>query len=115
MRNKCWKDVSSVRNKYWNPTIYTKAKTTPEHIPIVSASYRVVRILDALEVVPYNTGSDNATGLSYDVSGNYFDFNMKLLEPGYEYGLKFSFYDDELSSWLEQDRIFKFRVADNEY
>ena len=105
----------NVRNKYWNPTIYTKAKTTPEHIPIVSASYRVVRILDALEVVPYNTGSDNATGLSYDVSGNYFDFNMKLLEPGYEYGLKFSFYDDELSSWLEQDRIFKFRVADNEY
>lgn len=104
-----------IRNKNWNPTIYTKAKTTPEHLPIVSASYRVVRMLDALEAVSYNTGSDNATGLSYDVSGNYFDFNMKLLEPGYEYGFKFAFYDDELSSWLEQDNIFKFRVADNEY
>jgi hypothetical protein len=104
-----------VRNKYWNPTIYTKAVKTPEHIPIVSASYRVVRVLDALEAVPYGTGSESATGLSYDVSGNYFDFNMKLLEPGYEYGFKFAFYDDELSSWLEQDKIFKFRVADNEY
>jgi|DEB0MinimDraft_3_1074331.scaffolds.fasta_scaffold19399_2 hypothetical protein len=104
-----------VRNKNWNPTIYTKAVATPEHVPIVSASYRVVRIIDALEAVPHNTGSDFATGLSYDVSGNYFDFNMKLLEPGYEYGFKFAFYDDELSSWLEQDKIFKFRVAGNEY
>jgi len=40
---------------------------------------------------------------------------MKLLEPGYEYGFKFSFYDDELNSWLEQDEIFKFRVVNNEY
>jgi hypothetical protein len=104
-----------IRNKYWNPTIYTKAKTTPEHIPVVSASYRVFRVLDALEAVPHNTGSDFATGLSYDVSGNYFDFNMKLLEPGYEYGFKFSFYDDELKSWLEQDEMFKFRVVDYEY
>jgi hypothetical protein len=75
----------------------------------------VFRILDALEAVAHNTGSDFATGLSYDVSGNYFDFNMKLLEPGYEYGFKFSFYDDELNSWLEQDEIFKFRVVNNEY
>ncbi len=104
-----------VRNKYWNPTIYTKARATPEHLPIISASYRVVRILDAYEVVSHNTSSDFATGLSYDVSGNYFDFNMKLLDPGYEYGFKFSFYDDELKSWLEQDELFKFRVVDYEY
>ncbi len=104
-----------VRNRDWNPNIYTKAQKTPEHFPVVSASYRVFRILDALEAVAHNTGSDFATGLSYDVSGNYFDFNMKLLEPGYEYGFKFSFYDDELNSWLEQDEIFKFRVVNNEY
>ena len=104
-----------VRNKYWNPTIYTKAKSTPEHLPIVSASYRVLRVLDAKEVVSHNTGSDFATGLSYDVSGNYFDFNMNLLEPGYEYGFKFAFYDDELDSWLEQDQMFTFRVAEYEY
>ena len=104
-----------IRNKNWNPTIYTKAKTTPEHLPIVSASYRVFRILDALEVIPHDTGSDFSTGLSYDVSGNYFNFDMRLLEPGYEYGFKFSFYDDELSSWQEQDEMFKFRVVNTEY
>ena len=104
-----------IRNRNWNPTIYTKAKAAAPHVPVVSASYRVFRVMDALEVVPHNTGSDFSTGLSYDVSGNYFDFNMKLLEPGYEYGFKFSFYDDELSSWLEQDEIFKFRVVNYEY
>ena len=30
-----------VRNKYWDPTIYTKAKATAPHVAIVSASYRV--------------------------------------------------------------------------
>jgi len=95
--------------------MYTKAQKTPEHFPVVSAPYRVFRILDALEAVAHNTFSDVVTGLSYDVAGNYFDDNMKLLERGYEYGFKFSFYDDELNSWLEQDEIFKFRVVNNEY
>ena len=104
-----------VRNKYWDPTIYTKAKATAPHVAIVSASYRVVRILDGLEVISHDTGSSFATGLSYDVSGNYVDLNMKSLEPGYEYGMRFSFYDDELSSWTEQDETFKFRVTDYEY
>jgi hypothetical protein len=104
-----------IRNKNWNPTIYTKAKATPEHLPIVSASYRVFRVLDALEVLPHDTGSNFSTGLSYDVSGNYFNFDMKLLDPGYEYGFKFAFYDDELKSWLEQDEMFKFRVVNHEY
>ena len=104
-----------VRNKNWSPTIYSKAKENPEHLPILSASYRVFRTLDGLEVVPHNTGSDFATGLSYDVSGNYFDFEMDLLEPGYEYAFKFSFYDEELGSWNEQGKPFKFRVLDYEY
>lgn len=104
-----------IRNKNWSPTIYTKAKENPPHYPITSASYRVFRILDNLEAVAYNTGSDNATGLSYDVSGNYFNFDMKLLDPGYEYGFKFAFYNEELNSWLEQDKIFKFRVLNDEY
>ena len=75
----------------------------------------LVRILDGLEVISHDTGSSFATGLSYDVSGNYVDLNMKSLEPGYEYGMRFSFYDDELSSWTEQDETFKFRVTDYEY
>ena len=104
-----------VRNKFWSPTIYSKAKEKAEHLPIHSASYRVFRTFDALEVVPHNTGSDFATGLSYDVSGNYFEFDMNNLEPGYEYAFKLAFYDDEIKSWQEQDSVFKFRVLDYEY
>jgi len=104
-----------IREKNWSPTIYTKANADPPTTSIVSASYRVYRVLDALNVVPYYTGSDFATGLSYDVSGNYFDFDMKLLEPGYSYALKFAFYDPELKSWQEQDQTFKFRVENYEY
>lgn len=104
-----------VRNKYWSPTVYTKATDTAPSTAIMSASYRVYRVLDGYQAVRYGTGSNFHTGLSYDVSGNYFDFDMKLLEPGYEYAFKFAFYDPELKSWNEQDETFKFRVEDYEY
>ena len=58
----------------------------------------------------YGTGSDLYTGLSHDVSGNYFNFDMKLLEPGYTYAFKFAFYDEQIKSWEEQVDSFKFRV-----
>ena len=104
-----------VRNKFWSPTIYTKATETVESTNILSASYKVFRILDGLNVVPYGTGSDLHTVLSYDVSGNYFDFDMDLLDPGYSYGFRFAFYDPAVDSWLEQPYTFKFRVEDYEY
>jgi hypothetical protein len=104
-----------VRNKYWNPTIYTKASVNAPNTSIVSASYRVVRVIDAYDALPYGTGSDFQTGLSYDVSGNYFDLDMKLLDPGYAYAIKFAFYDPELATWTEQRGMFKFRVEDYEY
>jgi hypothetical protein len=104
-----------VRNKNWDPTIYTVASTTPESTTIASASYRVYRVFDGYDALPYDTGSDLATSLSYDVSGNYFDFDMDLLEPGYEYAFKFAFYDSALSSWTEQPEVFKFRVESYEY
>ena len=101
-----------IRNKNWDPTVYNVAVSTPETINIHSASYRVVRTLDNLEVVPYGTGSEFHTGLSYDVSGNYFDFDMSLLEPGYEYMFKFAFYDSRMDSWEEQLQEFRFRVEE---
>ena len=104
-----------VRNKYWNPTIFTVADNNPPVTTIPSASYRVYRALDAYEAVPYGTGSDLHTLMSYDISGNYFDLDMNLLEPGYEYAFKFSFYENALSSWVEQPYVFKFRVEDYEY
>jgi len=104
-----------VRDKYWSPTVYTVANTSPPSTNILSASYRVYRTLDAYDAIPYGTGSDLHTLMSYDISGNYFDLDMSLLEPGYEYALKFSFYNNAVSSWVEQSEIFKFRVEDYEY
>jgi hypothetical protein len=104
-----------VRNKNWEPTIYTVANSDVENSSIASASYAVHRLIDGFEAVPYGTGSQLHTMLSYDMSGNYFDFDMNLLEPGYAYAFKFSFYDNSLNSWVEQPHVFKFRVEDYEY
>jgi len=104
-----------IRQKYWQPTVYTVANTSVESTTIQSASYRVYRLMDAYEAISYGTGTNLHTGLSYDISGNYFDFDMSLLEPGYAYALKFSFYDPSLNTWAEQGESFKFRVEDYEY
>ena len=65
-------------------------------------------------VVPFDTSTDNSTMMSYDVSGNYFDFDMDILEPGYSYGVKVAFYDDSVESYVEQTPIWKFRVENLE-
>jgi len=102
-----------VRPKNWKPTIYTVANSNIESTGIRSASYSVTRLIDNQVVVPYGTGSDFHTGLSYNVSGNYFDFDMGLLEPGYSYAFKFAFRNDRLNSWVEQDTAFRFRVQES--
>jgi len=104
-----------VRNKNWAPTVYTKANANVETTTIESASYRVYREIDAYEAVTYGTGSDLHTVLAHDISGNYFDFDMSLLDPGYEYAFKFAFYDSGLGAWAEQDETFRFRVENYEY
>ena len=104
-----------VREKNWSPNIYTVAKTTPPNKLIESASYQICRSPDKKIVIPYGTGSVGETMLSYDSDGNYFDLDMDLLEAGYTYELKFSFYEDSLSSYREQPYNFKIRVGQDEY
>ncbi len=120
LRNKYFSEEEArfnvyVRNKNWSPTIYTVASTEIQNTIIPSASYRVYRVLDGYNAIPHGTGSDLQTILSYDVSGNYFNLDMSLLEPGYEYGIKLAFYDSQRQSWIEQDQKFLFRVEDYEY
>lgn len=98
------------REKNWSPNIYTTAKSKPENYTIESGSYRLLRVVDDLEVISYGTGSVKYSELSYDVSGNYFDIDMSLLDPGYQYGFKFSIYDDYTQAYVEQPYLFKFRV-----
>jgi hypothetical protein len=120
LRNKYFSEEEArfnvyVRSKNWSPTIYTVASSEIENTIIPSASYRVYRVIDGYNAIPHGTGSDLQTLLSYDVSGNYFNLDMSLLEPGYEYGIKLAFYDSQRQTWIEQDQKFLFRVEDYEY
>lgn len=98
------------RKKNWSPTIYTVANSLIETDNINKAYYRVLRTIDDLEVISYGTGSEQQTRLSYDVSGNYFDLDMSLLESGYMYTLKFAYYLNGV--YKEQPESFKFRVEE---
>ena len=99
-----------VRQKDWNPTIYTKASTEAATLVVDSGSYKFYRVIDELDVIPFGTGSLLHTQMSYDVSGNYFDVDMGLFEPGYAYGIKLAYYNGSVASWIEQPETFKFRV-----
>jgi hypothetical protein len=104
-----------VRDKNWSPNIFTKATSKLNSVLIESASYQVKRMIDNKVVIPYGTSSTNHTVLSYDVSGNYFDLDMSMLEQGYTYGISYAFYKDTLDAYVQQPYIFKIRVEKDEY
>lgn len=97
-----------VRNKEWSPTIYTIAAQPAEGVSIEDAYFRLFRISDNLEIIPYGTGSMNHTRLSFDGKANYFDLDMNILESGYSYGIRFIFKNS--GKYYEQREMFKFRV-----
>ena len=82
------------RNKNWDPNIYTVASKNIVPDIIEDAYYRVFRVIDHLNIIPFGTGSANNqfSRLSYDVSGNYFELDTGFLEPGYAYGIQFAYY-----------------------
>jgi hypothetical protein len=100
------------RKKNWSPTIYTKATETISTAIIEDTYFRVSRIRDNHNAIPYGTGSagsaKNHTRMSYDVSGSYFDLDMSMLEVGYAYGIRIAYYLQ--GTYKEQSEVFKFRV-----
>ncbi len=101
-----------VRDRNWSPTLYVVSTTNNPTDIIPSASYSITRVTDNYLAVGYGTGSDLSTYLSYDKDGNYFDFDMGLLEPDYMYEIKLSYYNDSIGAWQEQPQTFKFRVEE---
>ena len=109
-----------IRERGWNPNIYSRASTEAQTQILESASYSVHRVVDDLILFPHGTGTtgDPSRGgvktlhtmMSYDVSGNYFDFDMGMLEDGYSYGISLAYYNDAIGSWVEQPETFKFRI-----
>ena len=98
------------RNKDWSPNIYTVANTYVEPTIVESGSYKIFRLVDDLEVIPFSTGSEKFSELSFDNSGNYFDFDMSILEQGYSYGIKLAYYNGDMDTYIEQPEVFKFKV-----
>lgn len=96
------------REKDWSPTIYTIAVADIENKTIEDAYYKAFRVVDNFEVIPYGTGSDDHTKLSFDKNGNYFDLDMSIFESDYQYALQFIFKQDD--EFYEQPEVFKFRV-----
>ena len=96
------------RLKDWCPTNYVVATKDIETTVIPQAYYKIYRIVDNYDAVPYGTGSNQHTKLSYDAAGNYFNFDMSVLEPNYEYGIKLLFYVN--GRYREQKETFKFRI-----
>jgi hypothetical protein len=96
------------RDKYWEPNIFTVASSEVENIIIEQLYYKIVRVQDSLEVIPYGTGSMQHTRTSYDSEGNYFNFDMSLLEKDYSYQIKLGYIYNE--QFFELKESFKFRV-----
>ncbi len=103
-----------IRQKDWSPTIYSKATKELPNYCIESASYKVIRVVDELEVIPFGTASTQHTALSLDVSGNYFDLDMNMFEPDYAYAIKFAYYNGAVGDYQEQKEEFRFRVEKHE-
>lgn len=99
------------RPRNWYPSIYSIAQHNPETTTINSASYCIHRVSDDLMIIPHGTGSSKLhTLLSSDVSGNYFDFDMSILEPDYSYVFEIALYNEKMSEWETYPETFKFRV-----
>lgn len=97
-----------VREKNWNPTIYTVATTNIQSKVVEDAYWKIYRVMDNKTIIDYGTGSLNHTRMSYDRDGNYFDVDMSMLEAGYSYALKFVYKLND--RYDEQSEVFKFRV-----
>lgn len=99
------------RNKNWNPTVYTIASTEIETSIIENLYYRITREADDLVIIDFSTGSLKYSLTSYDSQGNYFDFDMALLEPNYSYVI--SFLIEENGNRKQIKNTFRFRVEDS--
>ena len=97
-----------VRQKNWSPTIYNVASQDIETSIIDNAYYKVIRVSDSFEVIPFGTGSDNYTKLSYDRSGSYFDLDMSLFSADDVYELSFTYKIN--GTFVDQPETFRFRV-----
>jgi len=99
-----------VRKKNWMPNVYTVVNSDVETEIIEDGYWRLYRKVDGLDIIPYGTGTYKHTKMSFDASGNYFELDTTILEPGYVYGMKFLYYLQ--GKYKQQPEEFKFRITE---
>lgn len=97
-----------IRKRNWKPTVYTVASQQQDKEYIKKAFYQIKRSVDDKIIIPFGTGSLEYTKLSYDKDGNYFNLDMSIFEPDYQYEINYMFNID--SKKILQKDTFKFRV-----
>ena len=71
-----------VRDKNKRLNVFTSLNTDPEPNIIENSFFKITRLIDGLEFIPYGSSSMYFTLMSYDTKGNYIEnFDMSLLEP----------------------------------
>lgn len=95
------------RVKNWSPNIYLTSNNSLNSLTFNNLYYKIYRIVDNLEIIPYGIEPVKYTKCSYDVSGNFFDLDMGIFEPGYMYAIKFMLVEDNLQQELPETFTFK--------
>jgi len=97
-----------VRERNWQPTIYTVAYNNIENTIIPNLYYKIFRYNDNYTIIDYSTGSLAYSKTSYDQNGNYFELDMNIFEKDYGYGIKLATWDG--NQLVEFKDTYKFRV-----
>jgi hypothetical protein len=97
-----------VRERDWQPNIYTIAYNNVENTAIPNLYYKIFRLNDNYVIVNYSTGSLAYSKTSYDSNGNYFELDMNIFEKDYGYGIKLATWDGyQLKEFKD---TYKFRI-----
>lgn len=97
-----------VRERDWQPNIYSVAYNNVENTAIPNLYYKIFRLNDNYTIIDYSTGSLAYTKTSYDSNGNYFELDMNILEKDYGYGIKLATWDGRQLN--EFKNTYKFRI-----
>jgi hypothetical protein len=102
-----------IRKQDWEPNrymIYWNDFGDDKEI-VEDLYYKIYRLYDNFEVVGYShLETIDFSHVCYDDVSNFFTFDMASLEPEWAYAIKFLYASGD--SYIENDEIFKFRVAD---
>jgi hypothetical protein len=98
-----------IRRRSYNPAVVSSSSINVQSIIVPKAYYRIDNDRTKEQVVGFGTGSLEWTRMSYDSTGNFFDFYINSLSSGNVYRIIYLFNVDGQRQII--DNNFKFRVV----